>query len=518
MGPCMTSILTSLQSACYPPSGTGIRSCSRYLRYTTSPFATTLVPPTKGGKWITDAGDHQWTSFRSGEAIEGRSKRTALESKDRWLDVEEATANPTNRLIRITKKPFPWSLLLTRIPALPLLSTFALSSVFIGWLLKANLSTRYPSFTRANVNLFFGLSFALYVHGLGLLFPLFFTSLFYLTSRALRGTNIHTPTVWALAAFAIVSKEPNFPFKRYFSYGGIMGVDYNFLDGGVWGGEYGWHLSMNLVLLRLLSFAVDWHYATLEEAGEGKVKDEGKIVDKPNVKRGMFEPMPSEYYKSLSSTSHPLHTYTYLNLLSHTFYAPLFLAGPTITFNAYMSHVLDDSRVTRIPLKQKVAYTLLTIAGIAYLDAGLSLVHPFALYRSGLLTSSTPPLQSAGVIWFTLCFMWLKFTTLWRFARCWGIWDGVDAPENMHRVWNDNWNISGFWKGWHSSFNLWLVRYIYVPLGGRGNKNVAVWFVFSFVAIWHDAEMKLFMWGGLNAAFFVIENLGRGAWRSVTPH
>jgi len=27
--------------------------------------------------------------------------------------------------------------------------------------------------------------------------------------------------------------------------------------------------------------------------------------------------------------------------------------------------------------------------------------------------------------------------------------------------------LQGFWRSWHASYNRWLVRYVYVPLGGN---------------------------------------------------
>ena len=32
-----------------------------------------------------------------------------------------------------------------------------------------------------------------------------------------------------------------------------------------------------------------------------------------------------------------------------------------------------------------------------------------------------------------------------------------------------------------------------------------MWIIFGFVAIWHDLEWKLVLWGLLNAGFFVVE-------------
>lgn len=48
-------------------------------------------------------------------------------------------------------------------------------------------------------------------------------------------------------------------------------------------------------------------------------------------------------------------------------------------------------------------------------------------------------------------------------------------------------------------------RYMYVPLGGRDRGWLNVWPIFLFVAVWHDIEPKLMLWGALNAGFYVIE-------------
>lgn len=70
---------------------------------------------------------------------------------------------------------------------------------------------------------------------------------------------------------------------------------------------------------------------------------------------------------------------------------------------------------------------------------------------------------------------------------------------------SNNYSLEGFWRGWHSSFNRFLVRYLYKPLGGRQTQLFSVWLIFVFVALWHDFEWKLFVWGGANAFFYAIE-------------
>merc|ERR1711862_514903 len=101
--------------------------------------------------------------------------------------------------------------------------------------------------------------------------------------------------------------------------------------------------------------------------------------------------------------------------------------------------------------------------------------------------------------------MWLKFTVIWRIARAWALADGIDPPENMRRSVCDHYSVASFWRSWHASFNLWLVKYVYVPAGGKDRRVVAVTLTFLFVALWHDADVKLLAWGCLNAAFIVLE-------------
>lgn len=48
----------------------------------------------------------------------------------------------------------------------------------------------------------------------------------------------------------------------------------------------------------------------------------------------------------------------------------------------------------------------------------------------------------------------------WRFFRLWALLDGVDPPENMIRCVANNYSTLGFWKSWHRSYNLWVVRWV----------------------------------------------------------
>lgn len=45
---------------------------------------------------------------------------------------------------------------------------------------------------------------------------------------------------------------------------------------------------------------------------------------------------------------------------------------------------------------------------------------------------------------------------------------------------SNHYSVLAFWRAWHASFNQWLLRYMYLPLGGRRQRarNLALVFVF----------------------------------------
>ena len=68
-------------------------------------------------------------------------------------------------------------------------------------------------------------------------------------------------------------------------------------------------------------------------------------------------------------------------------------------------------------------------------------------------------------------------------------------------------DLGEFWRRWHVSLNTWFRDYLYIPLGGsrrgkfRALLNVTTVFLVS--GLWHGADWKFVVWGGIHAACFV---------------
>eukprot|EP00271_Cylindrocystis_brebissonii_P003291 TRINITY_DN1410_c1_g1_i13.p1 TRINITY_DN1410_c1_g1~~TRINITY_DN1410_c1_g1_i13.p1 ORF type:complete len:345 (-),score=65.53 TRINITY_DN1410_c1_g1_i13:826-1860(-) len=191
--------------------------------------------------------------------------------------------------------------------------------------------------------------------------------------------------------------------------------------------------------------------------------------------------------------------------LAYLLYAPLYIAGPIISFNAFVSQLEVPQRA--YSWRQLSFYTGRWLACLLCMELLTHFCFFPALANSGLWTQ-LPALDVCILGYGVLNVMWLKFLLIWRFFRLVSLAAGVEAPENMLRCLNNSYTIEGFWKGWHASYNRWLVRYLYIPLGGAKWRLLNTWAVFTFVALWHDIDWRLLGWAWITCLLTVPEQAG----------
>jgi D-alanyl-lipoteichoic acid acyltransferase DltB (MBOAT superfamily) len=227
-----------------------------------------------------------------------------------------------------------------------------------------------------------------------------------------------------------------------------------------------WWLSFNLLFLRLISFVED------------------VLGSNPAI------PQPS-----------------FLSVVFYLAYPPLYIAGPTIRFEEFRKQLAAGSVVPTSLIKTYLPRFLFLLLSFEIFS---SYIYATSIARSlqfiSLEINTLEDIQTTAFWSFASLFgAWFKFAIIWRFARLVSLLDGVNPPENMKGCIGHTINFRVFWKEWHCSFNAWLVRYVYIPLGGNrkgaANQVFASICCFLFVASWHDFEWRLVVWGvGLSAA------------------
>jgi D-alanyl-lipoteichoic acid acyltransferase DltB (MBOAT superfamily) len=211
-----------------------------------------------------------------------------------------------------------------------------------------------------------------------------------------------------------------------------------------------------------------------------------------------------------------------------------------MTFNDYVSQ--QRYKAPSVTSTRTILYGIRFLLTLLCMELILHYIYAVAISKASPDWSLFTPGQLSMLAFFNLHIIWLKLLIPWRFFRLWALLDGIDPPENMVRCMSNNYSAFAFWRGWHRSYNRWIVRYIYVPLGGGGGgrrptgskpspspsqsrlmakvlqiRNFLL--VFTFVALWHDINLRLLMWSWLITLFVLPEVVGgmlfpASRWRS----
>lgn len=336
----------------------------------------------------------------------------------------------------------------------------------------------------------FTVIFIFALHGFNSLKLVLVLAINYGLSKALGGTKMAPAVTFAfnIATLFAVHWNDGFEYSRMSPALGFLEVFKGLLPR--------WQINFNITMLRLVSFSMDYHWAKCEADAGGQA---GKAMSEV-VREGR-----EATYQERTRLSQHLEEYSVGNYLLYILYPPLFIAGPIMTFNDFTSQL---RRPCRIETGTVVRYAIRFGVSLLTMELILHFIYVNAIKDSKAWVGATP-LQLSMIGFWNLIIVWLKLLIPWRFFRLWAMADGVEAPENMVRCMANNYSTLGFWRSWHRSYNLWIVRYIYVPLGGSRNQIPSTLLVFTFVALWHDLSLKLLAWGWLITFFIVPEIVAR---------
>jgi D-alanyl-lipoteichoic acid acyltransferase DltB (MBOAT superfamily) len=171
-----------------------------------------------------------------------------------------------------------------------------------------------------------------------------------------------------------------------------------------------WYITFNITILRLISYNTDlfWsrhqHYtpqspvtAAAADGSSISGRDKHKGVDLTSTvltdRQRIQQPRPSSEY-------------SFSNYLIYCLYSPLYLAGPIITFNDFMSQLQQPKREST-GWKQVLWYGLRLIICILLMETMMRLMWVVAMSKERVWDMLTP-IQLALFSYFNLKFIWLK--------------------------------------------------------------------------------------------------------------
>ncbi|KAI9629437.1 hypothetical protein KEM48_012906 [Puccinia striiformis f. sp. tritici PST-130] len=356
-----------------------------------------------------------------------------------------------------------------------------LGLLLIAYLILSKLSQRLLRLKRVHFQSISSAVILTALHGTSVIKILVIVSLNYLISRLSFSSPLNRlPSVLIWTTNLIILFANDYWDGYRFSH---LSNSLGFLDNGLYRGLIPrWQIGFNISMLRLISYGLDYqwaaqtNFATLTRSVEPEVEKE----------RAKINRCQSDYDFQI-----------YFNYI---FYPPLYIAGPIITFNNFVSQM--KKRPSTITVSAILGYTGRFMLCFLTLEWILHYMYMVAIKDARAWQGDTP--FELGILgYWNLIIIWLKLLIPWRFFRLWSLLDGIDPPENMIRCMSNNFSTLEFWRSWHRSYNLWIVRYLYIPLGGSKNMIPSTIIVFTFVALWHDLSFKLLTWGWL-VSFFVL--------------
>ena len=275
-----------------------------------------------------------------------------------------------------------------------------------------------------------------------------------------------------------------------------------------------WNVLFNMSTLRMIAYCVDYAEAihfnktgvTASTTAALELKHQQTCLECLERRAPCYK-LRTDCPRSLNDD------FGVLNYLSYMLYVPLYIAGPMISYNSFISHRYQSQRFFSLN-KDCVQYGFKVVRYIFSLVLLLHYMHINAIKEHATVFFGQTIGGKGSVFMITLAFLWLKFSIFWKFFRLMALIDGVEAPEDMLRCFNDTVSVAAFWRDWHASFNVWIIRYMYIPLGGNKTRMFSIFPIFMFIALWHDIEMSLFFWALIMCLAFIPEIIVTGYFSS----
>ncbi|CEJ85203.1 Putative Glycerol uptake protein [[Torrubiella] hemipterigena] len=360
---------------------------------------------------------------------------------------------------------------------------------------------------RASFDFLFGILFVVILYGVSIFKILAILYVNYQVATKLPRHQVPAAT-WIFNICVLFANElgQGYPLKgiaQFFSPASASGEPSELMQLGSWIDSFGgimvrWEVLFNLTVLRLISFNLDYYWAVDKK----NVNSVEKQLDPANLSERDRISIPAD-----------VQDYSFRNYVGYAIYAPLFIAGPIMTFNDYISQIKYRSATieTSRTIKYAVRFALVLLA----MELVLHFDYVGAISKANPVWGDYTAAQLSMLSFMNLHIIWLKLLLPWRFFRLWALVDGIDPPENMTRCVSNNYSTQHFWRAWHRSFNRWIIRYVYIPLGGTSFKtwrdsvrSIATFLtVFTFVALWHDIQLRLLIWGWLIVLFLLPEQI-----------
>ncbi|XP_022608681.1 protein-cysteine N-palmitoyltransferase HHAT [Seriola dumerili] len=211
-------------------------------------------------------------------------------------------------------------------------------------------------------------------------------------------------------------------------------------------------------------------------------------------------------------------------LFSYTFYHPFFYNGPIITYKDYIEQMRRSAEESD---RDHSAFSYLVLRSgriILWWCIAEYMIH--VMYMHSIQSNETyleilPPWALGGLALALVQFFYVKYLVLFGLPSMLATVDKLVPPKLPSCV-SIMYSFTGMWRHFDEGLYRWLIRYIYVPLGGSRHgphyKLLSTGLAFGFVCLWHGGHDYLQYWALMNWAGVLVENGVKSLFASPLIH
>lgn len=153
-----------------------------------------------------------------------------------------------------------------------------------------------------------------------------------------------------------------------------------------------WHVNFNITMLRLISFGMDYHWASMQQS-----------PNRPLSHTTATPTVPTSYRERVT-TSLSLSEYSLTNFFAYAVYPALYIAGPIMSFNDFTHQLRHPNPLTRRALW---SYAMRFVMCFLTMELVLHYMYVVAIKDSGAWQGDTPA-QLCMIGFWNLIVVWLK--------------------------------------------------------------------------------------------------------------
>ncbi|KAF7704872.1 protein-cysteine N-palmitoyltransferase HHAT isoform X1 [Silurus meridionalis] len=189
----------------------------------------------------------------------------------------------------------------------------------------------------------------------------------------------------------------------------------------------------------------------------------------------------------------------FYNLVSYGFYHPLFYNGPIINYNYFRQQM--DRMVCSTSPSWLLSQVLRLCVWWCLAEFMIHFMYMHSIQNNEIFLNMLPSWALGGLALALVQFFYVKYLVLFGVASLLMKLDGVEPPP-LPRCVSTMYSFQGMWRQFDVGLYRWLIRYVYIPLGGSQHglfqKLISMAMAFSFVCLWHGCHDYLQCWALLN--------------------